>query len=41
MKVAGSFNGTNTSYMPKDQVKFDFSCHDPFNVSVLDVFYLQ
>jgi len=21
------FNGTKTSYMSKDQVKFDFSCH--------------
>ncbi len=31
MKLAGCFNGTKTSYMPKDQGKFDFSCHDdPF-----------
>ncbi len=30
MILAGCFNGTKT-YMPKDQGKFDFSCHDPFN----------
>ncbi len=30
MKFPGCFNGTKTSYMPKDQGKFDFSCHDPF-----------
>ncbi len=29
MKLAGCCNGTDTSYMPKDQGKFDFSCHDP------------
>ncbi len=31
MKLAGCFNDTKTSYMPIDQGKFDFSCHDPFN----------
>ncbi len=31
MKRAGCFNVTKTSYRPKDQVKFGFSCHDPFN----------
>ncbi len=30
MKLAGCFNGTKTPHMPKDQGKFDFSCHDPF-----------
>ncbi len=29
MKHAGCFNGTKNTYMPKDQGKFDFSCHDP------------
>jgi len=32
MKLAGCFNGTKTSYMSKDQGKFDFSCHDPFKI---------
>ncbi len=27
MKLAECFNGTKTSYMPRDQGKFDFSCH--------------
>ncbi len=31
MKLAGCFNGTKTSYVPKDQGKFEFSCHDFFN----------
>ena len=31
MKLAGRFNGTKTSYIPKDQGKFGFSFHDPFN----------
>ncbi len=35
MKLAGCFNGTKTSYMPKDQGKFDFSCHDPFKIKHL------
>jgi len=26
-KLWNFFNGTKTSYMSKDQVKFDFSCH--------------
>ncbi len=30
MKLAGCFNGTKTSYMPKDQGIFYLSCHDPF-----------
>jgi len=30
MKLAGRFNGTKISSMPKDQGKFYFSCHDPF-----------
>lgn len=30
MKLAGRFNGTKTSYIPKDQGKFGFSFHDPF-----------
>jgi len=30
MKLAGCFNGTETSYMSIDQNKFDFSCHEPF-----------
>ena len=32
MKLAGRFNGTKTSYIPKDQGKFGFSFHDPFNM---------
>ncbi len=35
MTLAGCFNGTKTSYMSKDQGKFDFSCHDPFKENVL------
>ncbi len=30
MKTVGCFNGTKTIYMPNDQGKLDFSCHDPF-----------
>jgi len=30
MKLAGCFDGINTSYMSKHQDKFDFSYHDPF-----------
>jgi len=30
MKLAGCFNGINTSYMSKHQDKFNFSYHDPF-----------
>ncbi len=29
MKLAGCFKATMISYMPQDQCKFDFSCHDP------------
>lgn len=31
MKRAGYFNGKMTSYMSKDQRKFDFSCQTPLN----------
>ncbi len=31
VKLAGCCNGTRNCYMSKDQGKFDFSCHDPFN----------
>jgi len=31
MKLAGCIKHAKTSYMPKDQGKFDFSCYDPFN----------
>ncbi len=29
MKLAVYFNGTKPCYSPKDQGKFDLSCHDP------------
>jgi len=29
LRLTGWFNATKVSYMPKDQGKFDFSCHDP------------
>ncbi len=35
MKLAGCFNGTKTSNMPKDQGKLDFLCHDPFKVAFM------
>ena len=38
MKLAGRFNGTKTSYIPKDQGKFGFSFHDPFN-NMNNMFY--
>lgn len=28
LKLKGCFNGTKTSFMSKDQGKFDFSWHD-------------
>ena len=34
MKLAGRFNGTKTSYIPKDQGKFGFSFHDPFKTQI-------
>ena len=36
MKLAGRFNGTKTSYIPKDQGKFGFSFHDPFNKQLVN-----
>ncbi len=35
MELGRCFNDTKTSYILKDQGKFDFSCHDPFNASLL------
>ena len=40
MKLAGRFNGTKTSYIPKDQGKFGFSFHDPFKLFTIPSFSL-
>jgi len=39
MKLAGCFNGTKTSYMSKNQGKFDFSYHDPFYTICFNTFF--
>jgi len=41
MKLAGCFNGTKTSYMSKDQGKFDFSYHDPFHTICFNTFFFK
>ncbi len=34
MKLAGCIKHTKTSSVSKDQGKFGFSCHDPFNIGI-------
>ncbi len=38
MKLTGCLNCTKTSYMPKDQGKFDCSCHDPFTTILVALY---
>ncbi len=38
MKLAECCNGTNNYYVPKDQDKFDFSCHDPFKTGGIKMY---